>query len=193
MAKAGRTWSAADHARRVVGTDGGVTIEVLEAVGDGMHGHVVLRITSVEEASGFQSGSRATACFRYVYSDTTDEITPHETSCGHRRAIALPEPSPLPTLPGQALDRLRRALQEPDPAAAVAAAFGGLGLGVSTTVVDGNLGVAVSARANGCVFGRRTRDGKVEVWVVPGVLAQPGELGCGAEFAARGEGTQPPH
>lgn len=193
MAKAGRTSSAADHARRVVGVAGGDSIEVLEVQGDGIRGHVLLRLTSVVEPSGFQSGSRATACFRYDFSDSSNGISPHEVGCGDRQAIALPEPSPEPRLPSDALTLLRTALDSPDPAALMAASFAPSGVSVSTAEVDGALGAAVAAGSNGCLFGRRTAAGVVEVWVVPRVLAQPGELGCSAEWAARGAGKEPPH
>lgn len=36
-------------------------------------------------------------------------------------------------------------------------------------------------------------DQGVEVWRVPPVIAQPGELGCSAEAAAQGQGKEYPH
>jgi hypothetical protein len=64
MTRAGRASSAVDHARRVVGDTGSASIEVLEAEGTGIKGHVVLRIRSSTEASGFASASSSSACFR---------------------------------------------------------------------------------------------------------------------------------
>jgi hypothetical protein len=192
-AKAGRASSAADHARRVVGTAGSASIEVLEMTGTGIEGHVVLRIHSSYEASGFGSASSATACYRYDFADASGGTRPHEVDCGKRAALTLPAPAPVINLPDGTLERLTRALGSPAPASGVSAAFPEPGLVVQTLLLDGVLGAAVSAGKNGCVLGRRLADGQVEVWVVPRVLAQPGELGCSPETAARGQGKTPPH
>jgi hypothetical protein len=191
MAKAGRTSSAVDHARRVVGDVGVASIELLEADGDGIQGHVVLRISATPETSGFEQASHDQACFRYDFGDRTGGTRPHRQRCPRGAALVIPAPEPVPTFPPDSEQRLTSALRAPDPQAAAARAFEGLTVGSVT--VDGSIGIAVSASGGACLFGRRLADGRVEVWPVPRVLAQPGELGCGAEFAARGEGTRPPH
>ena len=63
--------------------------------------------------------------------------------------------------------------------------------GSTKATVRGDMGVAVHVPGH-CLFGRIS-GGAHSVWHVPRVLAQPGELGCGAGHAARGEGTRPPH
>lgn len=192
MAKAGRTSSAVDHARRVVGDTGTARIEALEAEGDGINGHVLLRISVSIEASGFASGSQATACFRYDFGDR-DATQPHEVDCPNRPAMVLPEPTPEPTLPPDSQERLRRALAAADPESAARAAFSGTGVQVSTATKDGVVATAVRAGRGTCLFARRLTDRSVEVWVVPRVLAQPGELGCDVQFALTGAGKQSPH
>lgn len=74
---------------------------------------------------------------------------------------------------------------------AVVPLAGGPPVVVAVATVQGDVGVAVHVPGQ-CLFGRIS-GGAATVWHVPRVLAQPGELGCGAGHAARGEGTRPPH
>jgi len=193
MSQAGRTSSAVEHARRVVGDVGVARIDLLEARGDGINGQVILRISASQPASGFSSGSTATACFRYQINDSSGGTEPHEVTCPHRDPITLPIPSPVPTLPADTEQRLRAALRSSHPEPAVRRAFGGTSVLVRTMTDGGVLGASVLAGRAECVFGRRLHDGQVQVWVVPSVLAQPGELGCDAHFAVTGDGMHPPH
>lgn len=193
MTKAGRSSSAVDHARRVAGDTGTARIEALEAVGDGIKGHVLLRISSRFPAQGFSSASQATACFRYDMSDTSGGIKPHEVRCPDKPPLVLPEPSPDPTFPPDSEARLRRALASSDAERAVQVAFAGSGTLVRTTTMDGVVAAAVMAGRGECIFARRLPSRAIEVWVLPRVLAQPGELGCDVEFAVTGAGKQPPH
>ncbi len=190
MAKAGRVSSAFDHARRVVGDAGSTSIELLAQSGNGIKGSVLLRITSTVAATGFGSASKAQACFRYTFDDLSGGIDPNETRCPRTTPLALPSAASIPSLPPDAQQRIRVGLRAGDAEQALGQAF--TGLLVRTARVAGLLGVSVQAGTD-CDFGRRLADGSVEVWYVPKVLSQPGELGCTPEAAVAGLGKSSPH
>jgi hypothetical protein len=103
--------------------------------------------------------------------------------------LALPSPASIPSPPPDAQQRIRVGLLASDAEQALGKAF--TGLLVRTTRVAGVLGVSVPAGRD-CDFGRRLADGSVEVWYVPKVLSQPGELGCTPEAAPAGLGKTSP-
>jgi hypothetical protein len=95
MEKQGAYTTAADMARRVIGTGPDDTIAVLEASGTDMHGQVVLHIHVDEPArSEFDSPTHADACFRYSFRYTT---VPVPIRCPHTAPITLPPPAPTTT------------------------------------------------------------------------------------------------
>ena len=93
----------------------------------------------------------------------------------------------------QTLDQLAAAgTTEPDRVrAAVEPLTVGSTATVDIAVENGAIGVGVGIPGQ-CVMGRII-NGRAEVWAVPKVLAQPGELGCDAHAAARGDGKESPH
>lgn len=115
-------------------------------------------------------------------------------------AYVPPAAAPPPTLPADAADRLRAALESLPPAGrhdvpAVRAAVSALGLGAAPDVhrsPDPGPVVGVAVRAGGdCVMARVLPDGTVEAWSPPRVTVQPGEAGCGGAVATDPPG--PPH
>ena len=95
MEKQGAFTTAADMARRVIGTGPDDTIAVLEASGTDMHGQVVLHIHVDEPAkSEFDSPTHADACFRYSFQYTT---VPEPIRCPPTAPITLPPPVPTTT------------------------------------------------------------------------------------------------
>lgn len=195
MSQALRPRPALEHAERVRGDIGVAQIEVMEAEGDGLNGHVLLRISAKLPGQGFTSGSTATACYRYDMNDNSDGTTPHEVTCPHNAPI-VPDPNYVaPALPTDAEQRLRTALAAPDPQGAARQAFAGTPGVVSVTTVDGALGVSVrlgdSTRVEECVFGQ-LKNGQIQVWVANTAIAQPNEMNCGATYAAQGLGRSRP-
>lgn len=195
MSQALRPRPALEHAERVRGDIGVAQIEVMEAEGDGLNGHVLLRISAKVPGQGFTSGSTATACYRYDMNDNSDGTTPHEVTCPHNAPI-VPDPNYVaPALPTDAEQRLRTALAAPDPQGAARQAFAGTPGVVSVATVDGALGVSVrlgdSTRVEECVFGQ-LKNGQIQVWVANTAIAQPNEMNCGATYAAQGLGRSRP-
>jgi len=191
MSQALRPSPALEHAARVRGDIGVARIEIMEADGDGLDGHVLLRISAKVPEQGFASGSTATACYRYDMNDNSDASTPHEATCPQTAPIVADPNHVALALPTDAEQRLRSALAAKDPQAAARAAFAGTSGVLSTATVDGALGVSVrvgdSTSVEECVFGR-SKNGQIEVWVANTAIAQPNEMNCGASFAAQGLG-----
>lgn len=188
MAKAPRSAVAVERARRVVGDAGVARIELMAADGDGIDGHVVLRISSRTEPAGFNQGGEFTGCFRYDFSDGSGGTRASDVRCPDGPPQALPSPPVEPRLPPDAEDSLRRALLTLDPDGEVRRVFAGTGAAVQILRSSDGVGAAVSAGASGCLHGRRTGTGTVETWRVPPDQARPGELGCTAENAVEGLG-----
>jgi hypothetical protein len=172
--------------------------EVL-AYGDDDDPWVEVRITSVVEPAGFDSGGTDVRCYRYRQVAAFD-VARDRIDCGERPALALPPLPPAPTLPDGIDAALATALtdlagrgvtNEAAVRAAVTPLAGGPPVVVDVATVDGDVGVSIHVPGQ-CLFGRITA-GTAAVWRVPDVLAQPGELGCGAGPAAAGQGTRPPH
>jgi hypothetical protein len=195
MSQALRPSPALEHAARVRGDIGVARIEIMEADGDGLNGHVLLRISAKVPEQGFTSGSTATACYRYDMNDNSDGSTPHEVTCPHNAPIVGDPNYVAPALPKDAEQRLRSALAAKDPQAAARAAFAGTPGVLSTATVNGALGVSVrlgdSTSVEECVFGQ-LKNGQIEVWVANTAIAQPNEMNCGASFAAQGLGRLGP-
>lgn len=191
MSQVLRPRPALEHAARVRGDIGVARIDIMEAEGDGLNGHVILRISAKVPGQGFASGSSATACFRYDLNDNSDGSAPHEVTCPNNAPIVADPNYVAPALPKDAEQRLRTALAAKDPQVAARAAFAGTHGVLSTATVDGVLGVSVrlgdSTRVEECVFSR-LKNGRVEVWVANTDIAQPNEMNCGASFAAQGLG-----
>jgi hypothetical protein len=159
---------------------------------------VEVRITRTEEPAGLNSGSTATRCYRFTHDGW--QVDQDRIDCDGRPALLLPDMPLPPSLPAGLDDSVRAALTDlaargvTDEATvrdAVVPLAGGPPVVVAVATVGGDVGVAVHVPGQ-CLFGRIS-GGAATVWRVPRVLAQPGELGCGADHAARGEGTRPPH
>lgn len=191
MSQVLRPSPALEHAARVRGDIGIARIEIMEAEGDGLNGHVLLRISANVPDEGFTSGSTATACYRYDMNDNSDATQPHEVNCPQNAPIVVDPNYVAPALPTDAEQRLRAALAAKDPQAAARAAFAATPGVVSSATVDGALGVSVrlgdSVVVKECVFGQ-LKSGHIEVWVADTAIAQPNEMNCGAAFAAQGLG-----
>jgi hypothetical protein len=198
-----RTGSAADMARRVVGGDPeeSTAIEVLTAHGDRNEGRIVLRITERVERGDFSiQPTTAVRCYDYALSDSVHDFEPRRIDCPPGPAIRLDPPSPTPTLVAGIDDALRLGLEVLDPAhrteetvLELARSVGAGAPVIDAVVRDGVIGVVVGDGARQCVAGSVDDAGGVTVWRVPEVVAQPGELGCSASAAARGQGTRDPH
>jgi hypothetical protein len=93
---------AAYAAGRVVGTNGGTTIDALKAQGTTRDGEVLLRITVAEPEQGYDPGTHATRCYRYDLHHGNDDETPHRVDpCPGLAPLVLPSPPPAapPTAP----------------------------------------------------------------------------------------------
>lgn len=191
-----------DAAWLVVGQVGNTTIDALRATGTTWSGEVVLRIR-VERDPGQFSSSTAVRCYRYVLRHRVRDYEPQRLGrCPTGRPLVLQAPPPPPSLPPGALDLLTKTLASLDPttrgsadgvASAVRGAFAGSDGRVETTVVPGGvIGVAVSAGRD-CLAARLVPGEPPDVWSLPRVVFQPGELGCSAQAFASGLGKTPPH
>lgn len=193
--------TAVEVAGRVAGGDplpsgDGAAIEVLVADGDRFHGRIVLRLTERIERGGWESDITTVRCYEYELDGSVGD--PHHVDCPDRAALTLPPPEPEPHLPEGTDERLRWALaglgDNPSVEQVRAAAERAVGEvpHLDVTEVRGAVGVAVGDGQDECVFARLD-DGALELWRVPHVLAQPGELGCRAPSAAVGDGKHAPH
>ena len=192
-----------NHALNVVdraiglGTD---SIVVLRADGTDADGVVEIKVHVHEFAVGFtEPAVDIDRCYRFTYK-VTDQFPRPE-----RLDICPPQQQlPPTTVPPKMPDGLLESLQATLDALAVAgtsdpdsvrAAVEPLTVGSTATVAvaeeGGATGVAVGIPGQ-CVMGRIIQ-GTAEAWVVPRVLAQPGETGCDAHAAARGEAKNAPH
>ncbi len=197
-----RDGSAADMARRVVGGEPGqgTAIEVLTADGDRSHGRIVLRITEHREASGFDTEpTEVVRCYEYLLRRSIDDLEPEHVDCPDAAAIELGPPPTTVSLTGID-EELRRGLEALDPASRdepsvleVATSAAGDAPVVEVATHEGVVGVAIGDGDDTCIAASVGPDGAVDVWVVPRVLAQPGEVGCSADAAARGLGQRHPH
>lgn len=194
-----REGSSADMAWHVVGGDPGkgMGIEALVAEGDRFEGRIVLRITErLEQTFDTQTVVR---CYEYRLQDSIDDHRPDHIDCPDLPALSLSPPLPDPTLPAGIDEALLGALQGLDPAHVteqavleVARSVGGSAPVLEVATVDGVIGVAIGNGLDECLSASVDASG-AEVWRVPRVVAQPGELGCSASAAARGLGTTSPH
>jgi hypothetical protein len=194
--------TAADRAIRVTGTTGheqqGASIDALVVEDSSQGQKVVLRISSWFSSAGFSSGSKATSCFRYSFHTDGSWSRPARVHCPDVAAVTLsPSPAPLP-LPPEASQRLQSLLQHLPPQTSAPDALTRVRRAFPQEMVEAEmsadaLGVSVAAPDRTCLLGQRRTSGQLTVWIEPAVLAQPGELGCHAWAAARGEGRQPPH
>ena len=194
--------TAVDMVRRVVGGDPATdtAIEALVADGDWYDGRIVLRITErADNPSQLDTDPPAVRCYEYLL--PTDAIDGRHIDCPNLPAMAIPEATPPPTIPDGIQDTLLAALQGLAATGAdeeaVRRELAPLAAGVEvfevTTVADDGIGVVFGNGDDECVSGRITVDEIVEVWRVPAVIAQPGELGCSAASAASGFGKESPH
>ncbi len=197
-----RDGSATDVARRVVGGEPGqgTAIEVLTAEGDRERGRIVLRITEHRERSGIEAEpTEVVRCYEYLLRRSIDDLRPDRLDCPDADPIELAPPTTSESLSG-VHDALRSGLEALDPTQRdeaavrqVARSAGGDARRVEVATHDGVIGIAVGDGDGTCIAGSVGPDGAVEVWTVPRVLAQPGEVGCSAEAAARGLGQRDPH
>lgn len=196
-----RDGSALDMARRVVG--GGPTgtrIEVLVAEGDRFGGRIVLRIVEVIEVGSFDfNEGSAVRCYEYVLEHSADDHKPRRITCPDVDPLVVPTTAPRPTLPPNVEETLRATLEdllrtEPVTEERLRAALDSFGaLPVSEVASAGStFGLAIGNADDECVYARIVGD-VVELWRVPPAQAVPGELGCTAASAARGEGRTAPH
>jgi hypothetical protein len=197
-----RDGDAEDMALRVVGGDPaeGIAIEALVAQGDRLEGRVVLRITERADNGDWSVEEEETVrCYEYRFENSIDDHRPRHISCPDLDALALSPSPPPPSLPSGIDDSLRAALEAigPDQRTdatvldAVRAIAGSMPV-LEVVTRDGVIGVAIGNGIDECLSAKL--DGaSVEVWRVPRVVAQPGELGCSAEAAAQGLGTESPH
>jgi len=195
--------TAVDMVRRVVGGDPAreTAIEALIAEGDWNKGRIVLRITEMRsDPSQFDLDVEPVVrCYEYVL--PTDAIDGRQIDCPDMPAMTIPAASPPPTVPAGIQDVLLEALQRLAGAGADESAvrrdLAPLASGVEvfdvTSVAGEGIGVVFGNGDDECVSGRITVDGTIEVWRVPPVVAQPGELGCSAASAASGLGKDSPH
>jgi hypothetical protein len=120
------------------------------------------------------------ACYRFtlkMYRYTTHKVV----DCPEGTVPAAPSPSPPPSLPPDARDRLAEVLRTATPetlAEAVRAAFPA-GVGIDTAVDEGVLVAAVGIAAErDCVVVIRTPDGKTKDVGFDRIWLEPGEMGC---------------
>lgn len=194
-----RDGSAMDMVRRVVG-DSTATIEALVAEGDRFEGLIVLRITERIDGASITGGrAEVVRCYEYRLANNFELYEPEHISCPDLPALTIHDPPPSPALPGGAEDSLRDELGAlPRGQRTEAGVEQAARLAVGETpvfevaTVDGVIGLAIGDGDDECVFALVTAQ-TVEVWRVPAVIAQPGELGCGAESAAIGAGREAPH
>lgn len=191
---------------RVVGSNNTRTIQALEAdPSKDKDAKIVLRITSTIDQGGFNGTDTVTRCYRYNFNAGYLDDQPHRVSCPDRPVVA-PSPIPVdPSLPDDVQARVDKALGTLSPAAqlqpaavrtALAKAFSGQAVRIDAVTAGSALGLSVGAGRYSCLFGRISGSAAAvthETWIVPRVVAQPGELGCGARFAAIGDGKHPPH
>jgi hypothetical protein len=197
-----RDGTAVDMVRRVIGGDpsSGTAIEVLVAEGDRFQGRIVLRITEKIDTGEFSAATGKTVrCYEYKLHNSIDDYDPHQIGCPDTAALAIAPPTTTSTLPSDLEGNLRRQLEMLDRAhlteAAIRAAVTEVANGaaiVDVSRVDDTFGIAVGNGIDECVAASITADA-LEVWRLPRVLAQPGELGCSADLAARGAGKHSPH
>jgi hypothetical protein len=195
-----RNGTAADMARRVEGTSSssGTRIDVLVAEGDRVEGRIVLRITEVVELGPAPREDEGTVrCYEYELDRSIKE--PSAIPCPDGDPIELPPPTTIPRLPDGLEEALRTALVGLGPERTTESAVLEVATRIagSATVIEvareGDvIGVVVGNGDDECVSALIDADG-VQVWWVPPVMAAPGELGCSAQSAARGEGQSPPH
>ena len=124
MSQALRPRPALEHAARVRGDIGVARIDIMEAEGDGLNGHVILRISAKVPGQGFASGSSATACYRYDMNDYSDGSAPHQVTCPNNAPIVADPNYVAPALPKDAEQRLRTALAAKDPQVAARSVCG---------------------------------------------------------------------
>ncbi len=195
---------ALDMVRRVVGGDPeqGTAIEALVAEGDRFNGRIVLRITEHDADPDFGTDEVSTVrCYEYRLDNSIDDLEGDHIACPDLPAMTIPEAAPPPTVPEGIDDALLAALQRLAASgadvAAVEADLAPLANGAArfevVEVPGEGIGVVFGNGDGECVSGRITTEGTVEVWRVPRVVAQPGELGCDAGAAARGNGKESPH
>lgn len=124
------------------------------------------------------------------------EFTREHIECPPGPPLDVP---PLPTMPRGTAEHLETALRSfgyrdrtPEHVQdAVADVVTGREVTVEVATDGEWIGVAINVRRD-CVFGR-VWGGRVEVWVPPDVLVQPGEYGCRPEVAAAGLAKDAPH
>jgi len=195
--------TAVDMVRRVVGGDPTTetAIEALVADGDWYEGRIVLRITERDDDTS-QLGVDAkpeVRCYEYIL--PTSAVDGRHIECPELPAMTIPDAPPAPTVPAGIQDDLLIALERLADAdadeATVRQDLAPMAAGVEVfdvaSVPGEGIGVVLGNGDDECVSGRITVGGTVEVWFVPPVIAQPGELGCSATSAASGLGKDPPH
>jgi hypothetical protein len=127
-----------------------------------------------------QTAGSAGRCFRYYHLPLYAQAEYDEIDCP---ADATPrQPTPAPSLPDDARDRVATVLAEATPQsldAQVRAAFPEPYVTVDTTVHEGTLVVAVGVpRERDCVVAIRTPDGEIGYPSFDRDWLWPGELGC---------------
>lgn len=197
-----RDGDAEDMALRVVGGDpaAGTAIEALVAEGDRFDGRIVLRITERADNGDWSFEEEETVrCYEYRFENSIDDHRPRHVTCPDVDALELTPSPPPPSLPAGIDDALRAALEAlgPDQRTesavrdAVRAIAGSMPV-LEVTSQDSVIGVAIGNGIDECLSAKL--DGaSIDIWRVPRVVAQPGELGCSATAAAQGLGTESPH
>lgn len=148
--------------------------------------------------AGFTTVPDVTYCYRAEFNSYGVIGAPTRVDCPRDAAPVTPPPAPAEvTVPVGADKVVERALRSSDVRSEVTAGVRRItrksDLSPAVTV-DGDgssVGVAVSAPGT-CLLGRRV-SGKVEVWYLPPVKAQPGEVSCSPQSALAGAGQRSPH
>jgi hypothetical protein len=190
----------------VTGTNATRTIDALEADGT-PDGVVILRISSSVDQGSFNGTDQAIRCYKYQLEGGYLSPDPHRIDCPDRPVVTPSVIPPDGQLPQDAQARATSAVKALSPTrqldaqavtAALRRAFSADSVRLDTATAGSRLGFSVAAGKASCLFGQLTpgvagAKPKLETWIVPRVLAQAGELGCAAEFAAAGDGKNPPH
>lgn len=157
------------------GDDAGAILEIRVAV------HVPFASSTTMFGPSQEEGD-ATRCWRltvFGYHDY-DSLQLDEINCPTGPAPAPPTPEPLPAFPDDLDALLSTALSEPDPEAAVRAAFPDDFYSISSASENGETAVALGIASEGdCVVGIIHADGSTEIAMgFDWELLQPGEMGC---------------
>lgn len=132
---------------------------------------------------GSRTAGSATRCWRLTVfaSRNFDNLHSNEIDCPGT-ADRTPHPTPIPSLPADAVARIQSVLTTATPAtlkSAMTAAFPEPGVRVDTVARNGELVAAVGVPTEReCIVGVRHGDGTLQVSAASGTQLEPGETGC---------------